>query len=64
MSQQEMGNYYLLLTSRGVMNIKTGFEQQLEVRHRYLTTAGTHAPTAIAQTPKNAGYQFKILYLH
>ena len=46
------------------MNVKTGFEQQLEVRHRYLMTAGTHAVTAFAQTPTGAWYQLKILYLH
>ena len=63
MSRQETGNYYLLLTYSGVMNTMMGFEQQLEVRHRYLVTARIHAPTAVAQTLTSAGYQFKILYL-
>ena len=44
------------------MNTMMGFEQ-LEARHRYLVTARTHAPTAVAQTLTSAGYQFKILYL-
>ena len=64
MSQQETGNHYLLPTNSRVMNIMTGFEQQLEVRHRYLTTARTHALTGVPQTPTSAGYQFKILCLH
>ena len=39
-----------------IINIMTGFEQQLEVRHRYLMTARTHALTAVAQTPTSAWY--------
>ena len=63
MSQQEVGNYYLSLTNSGVMNIMTGSEQQLEVRHEYLMTVRTHAPTTATQTPTSTEYQFKILYL-
>ena len=63
MSQQEVGNYYLSPTNSGVMNTMMGSEQQLEIRHEYLMTVRTHAPTTVTQTLTSTEYQFKILYL-
>ena len=40
-----------------------GSEQQLEVRHDYLATVRTYAPTTVTQTLTSTEYQFKILYL-
>ena len=40
-----------------------GSEQQPEIRHEYLMTVRTHAPTTVTQTLTSTENQFKILHL-
>ena len=62
-SRQETGNYYLVLTRYGTMNILKELGQQLKVLHEYPTMTRTHAPTTIAQSLTSIEYKLKILYL-